>query len=165
MMLYLGYFLGHSKSTVLNYVCFSFSFFSFSLCIQGYKQQKAFIIAQGPMDTTTRDFWKMVYDRKCGAIVMLSRLNEVSCCVIHIYSDTQQHTDTHRDTQAHTGTHSDTQAHTGTHRHTQAHTGTHRHTQAHTGTHSDTQAHIGTHRHTQGHTGTHRHTGTHSNTQ
>ena len=41
------------------------------------------------MDTTTRDFWKMVYDRKCGAIVMLSKLNEVSYCVVHIYSDTQ----------------------------------------------------------------------------
>ena len=63
---------------------------SFSLlCTQGYKQQKAFIITQGPMDTTTKDFWKMVYDRKCGAIVMLSKLSEVSYC------DTQ----THRDTQ------------------------------------------------------------------
>ena len=44
--------------------------------VQGYKQQKAFIIAQGPMESTCRDFWKMIYDRQCGAIVMLSRLRE-----------------------------------------------------------------------------------------
>ena len=43
---------------------------------QGYKQPKAFIIAQGPMSSTCEDFWKMVYDRKCGAIVMLSNLQE-----------------------------------------------------------------------------------------
>ena len=53
------------------------------------------------MDTTTRDFWKMVYDRKCGAIVMLSKLSEVSYC------DTQGHR--HTGTQGH--------RHTGTHRH------------------------------------------------
>ena len=70
---------------------------SFSLlCPQGYKQQKAFIITQGPMDTTTKDFWKMVYDRKCGAIVMLSKLSEVSHCVVHIHrhTGTQGHTET-----------------------------------------------------------------------
>ena len=37
---------------------------------------KAFIIAQGPMQSTYRDFWKMVYDRKCGAVVMLGNLTE-----------------------------------------------------------------------------------------
>ena len=74
---------------------FIFLFFSL-LCTQGYKQQKAFIITQGPMDTTTRDFWKMVYDRKCGAIVMLSKLSEVRYCVAYIHTDTQGHTGTHR---------------------------------------------------------------------
>ena len=54
-----------------------------SLCTQGYKQQKAFIITQGPLQSTCRDFWKMVYDRKCGAIVMLSKLNE-NGKVLHI---------------------------------------------------------------------------------
>ena len=81
------------------FLFFSFFFSSFSLfCPQGYKQQKAFIITQGPMDTTTRDFWKMVYDRKCGAIVMLSKLSEVSHCVLHIHSDTEGHRRTHEDT-------------------------------------------------------------------
>ena len=43
---------------------------------QGYKQQRAFIIAQSPMESTARDFWKMVTDRKCGVIVMLCDLVE-----------------------------------------------------------------------------------------
>ena len=48
------------------------------LCIsvQGYKQQRGFIIAQAPMKSTCRDFWKMVYERECGVIVMLSDLVE-----------------------------------------------------------------------------------------
>ena len=46
------------------------------VCCQGYKQQRAYIIAQSPIDFTTRDFWKMVYDRKCGVIVMLCDLVE-----------------------------------------------------------------------------------------
>ena len=44
--------------------------------LQGYKQQRAFIIAQSPMESTARDFWKMIYDRKCGVIVMLCDLME-----------------------------------------------------------------------------------------
>ena len=50
------------------------------------------------MDTTTRDFWKMVYGRKCGAIVMLSKLSEVSHCVAYIHR--------HTGTQGHRGTQS-----------------------------------------------------------
>ena len=44
--------------------------------VQGYKQQKGFIIAQAPMRSTCRDFGKMVYERECGVIVMLSDLVE-----------------------------------------------------------------------------------------
>ena len=60
--------LTHPHITVINYliVCYS----------QGYKQQRAFIIAQGPMQSTARDFWKMIHDRKCGVVVMLSDLVE-----------------------------------------------------------------------------------------
>ena len=49
--------------------------FNFSQ-LQGYKQRRAFIIAQSPMESTARDFWKMIYDRKCGVIVMLCDLVE-----------------------------------------------------------------------------------------
>ena len=44
--------------------------------MQGYKQQKAFIIAQGPLPSTVRNFWKMIYDRKSAVIVMVSDLME-----------------------------------------------------------------------------------------
>jgi len=43
---------------------------------QGYKQYKGFIIAQAPMQFTCRDFWKMIYERECGVVVMLSDLEE-----------------------------------------------------------------------------------------
>ena len=54
---------------------FSLLLFLFYLS-QSYKHQGAFIITQGPMQSTARDFWKMVHDRKCGVIVMLSDLVE-----------------------------------------------------------------------------------------
>ena len=44
--------------------------------VHGYKQKYAYIITQGPMESTCTDFWKMVYDRKCGVIVMTSDLQE-----------------------------------------------------------------------------------------
>ena len=52
---------------ILGY-CYSFT--------QGYKHQRAFIIAQGPLQSTVRNFWKMVYDRKSAVIVMVSALVE-----------------------------------------------------------------------------------------
>ena len=62
---------------VRNYKCWvNVAVMLILLYIQGYKQQRAFIIAQSPMQSTVRDFWKMVYDRKCGVIVMLSDLVE-----------------------------------------------------------------------------------------
>ena len=44
--------------------------------MQGYKQHRGYIIAQAPMESTCRDFWKTVYDRRCGVIIMLSDLME-----------------------------------------------------------------------------------------
>ena len=51
------------------------SFFLFNNT-QGYKQSKAYIIDEGPMESTTRNIWKVVYDKKCGAVIMLSDLME-----------------------------------------------------------------------------------------
>ncbi|XP_041379294.1 receptor-type tyrosine-protein phosphatase alpha-like [Gigantopelta aegis] len=42
----------------------------------GYREKKAFIIAQSPMENTSRDFWKMIMDYKVSAIVMLCKLEE-----------------------------------------------------------------------------------------
>ena len=54
----------------------SLRFISLHVHMQGYKQYKGFIIAQAPMKFTCRDFWKMVYERECGVVVMLSDLVE-----------------------------------------------------------------------------------------
>ena len=59
------------------------------LCLQGYNKHRVFIITQGPMRSTARDFWKMVYSRKCSVVVMLSNLielHEVTPPVMHLAS-------------------------------------------------------------------------------
>ena len=36
------------------------------------------------MKSTCRDFWKMVYDRKCGTVVALSELRENGTVIVHL---------------------------------------------------------------------------------
>ena len=43
---------------------------------QGYVNKKAYIIAEGPMPTTIRNMWKVIFDYDCSAIVMLSEIIE-----------------------------------------------------------------------------------------
>ncbi len=57
-------------------LCVSVTSCSITIIFQGYKQQKAYIIAEGPMESTARNMWKVVYDRKCASIIMLSDLIE-----------------------------------------------------------------------------------------
>ncbi len=40
--------------------------------IQGYKQRRTYIAAQGPLEATVNDFWRMVMEKKSNIIVMLS---------------------------------------------------------------------------------------------
>jgi hypothetical protein len=55
---------------------------------QGYKQKNAFIIAEGPLNTTCCAFWQMIHQFQCGTIVMLSELieykkvKETQCCIV-----------------------------------------------------------------------------------
>lgn len=42
----------------------------------GYKERKKFICAQGPMDSTVNDFWRMVYEQHLEIIIMLTNLEE-----------------------------------------------------------------------------------------
>uniref|UniRef100_A0A1X7TQ11 Protein-tyrosine-phosphatase n=1 Tax=Amphimedon queenslandica TaxID=400682 RepID=A0A1X7TQ11_AMPQE len=51
---------------------------AFNQQYQGYREKRAFIIAQSPMENTVRDFWKMILDYKVSAIVMLC--GEEDCC-------------------------------------------------------------------------------------
>ena len=44
--------------------------------IQGYKQRRAYIATQGPLESTMNDFWRMVWEQKSRCIVMLCQLEE-----------------------------------------------------------------------------------------
>ncbi|XP_042222169.1 tyrosine-protein phosphatase 69D-like isoform X2 [Homarus americanus] len=44
--------------------------------VLGYKERKKFVCAQGPMDTTVDDFWRMIIEQGCGVCVMLTNLEE-----------------------------------------------------------------------------------------
>lgn len=39
---------------------------------QSYKQPSAFIVTQHPLPNTVKDFWRLVLDYHCTAIVMLN---------------------------------------------------------------------------------------------
>ncbi|XP_061693781.1 receptor-type tyrosine-protein phosphatase epsilon-like [Syngnathoides biaculeatus] len=44
--------------------------------IDGFKQKKKFIAAQGPKLETVADFWRMIWEQKTATIVMLTNLKE-----------------------------------------------------------------------------------------
>lgn len=44
--------------------------------VLGYKERKKFICAQGPMDSTINDFWRMIWEQHLEIIVMLTNLEE-----------------------------------------------------------------------------------------
>eukprot|EP00731_Ephydatia_muelleri_P019109 Em0011g1149a len=44
--------------------------------IDGHNQKHAYIVAQGPMPFTVRDFWRMIWQEQVNTIVMLTQCNE-----------------------------------------------------------------------------------------
>lgn len=44
----------------------------------GYKERKKFICAQGPMDNTVNDFWRLVWEQQLEMVLMLTNLEEYS---------------------------------------------------------------------------------------
>ena len=46
------------------------------LIVQGYKHCRAYIAAQGPLQNTVNDFWRMVWEHHCSCIVLLCDTEE-----------------------------------------------------------------------------------------
>lgn len=46
--------------------------------LPGFNDNKEYIAAQGPLPETISDFWRMVWEQGCSAIVMVSIFSEIS---------------------------------------------------------------------------------------
>ena len=44
--------------------------------VMGYKERKKFVCAQGPMEGTVFDFWRMAWEQRVEIIVMLTNIEE-----------------------------------------------------------------------------------------
>lgn len=44
--------------------------------VMGYKERKKFVCAQGPMESTVFDFWRMAWEQRVEIIVMLTNVEE-----------------------------------------------------------------------------------------
>jgi len=44
--------------------------------VDGYRRSGAYIATQGPLPETFADFWRMVWEQRTSAIVMMTRLEE-----------------------------------------------------------------------------------------
>ena len=45
-------------------------------CVMGYKDRKRWLCAQGPLEHTVADFWRMIYEQGVSIVVMLTNLEE-----------------------------------------------------------------------------------------
>uniref|UniRef100_A0A2H6N8L6 Receptor-type tyrosine-protein phosphatase epsilon n=3 Tax=Micrurus TaxID=8634 RepID=A0A2H6N8L6_9SAUR len=66
----------HSRVTLMQIDGFQCSDYINASYIDGYKEKNKFIAAQGPKQDTVNDFWRMIWEQKSAAIVMLTNVKE-----------------------------------------------------------------------------------------
>lgn len=65
-----------SRPFILTFVQGSTDYIN-AIFTDGYKHRDAFIVTQHPLPHTRADFWAMVYDHECSAIVMMQESRDV----------------------------------------------------------------------------------------
>lgn len=66
-----------SIQILFNYkLCKSLIIFEPLIFFKGYNSPREFIVTQGPLHSTRDDFWRMIWEQNCRAIVMLTRCVE-----------------------------------------------------------------------------------------
>ncbi|XP_041068540.1 receptor-type tyrosine-protein phosphatase U isoform X1 [Carcharodon carcharias] len=46
--------------------------------MDSYSQAEAFVVTPHPLQNTTTDFWRLVYDYKCTSVIMLNQINQLN---------------------------------------------------------------------------------------
>jgi len=53
--------------------------------VQGFHSRREYIAAQGPLASTADDFWRMVWEQQCPAVINLTRCVEKGRDKCHKY--------------------------------------------------------------------------------
>lgn len=51
------------------------------VCMKGLKSETKYIACQAPLERTTKDFWRMVWERYVGVVIMLANIYEQDKCM------------------------------------------------------------------------------------
>lgn len=77
------------KCEFINFVRLKIYFF-FSILFQGYTKPREYIVTEWPLKHTLGEFWSLVYDQECSAVVVLCQPPSNSVGILNFYSTQTQ---------------------------------------------------------------------------